>query len=139
MGSGGKAQDQDSGSFTIDYSDVDGTMSMSSMVSRWGKAIFGDRFITRNIARSEPFVIGQRGKTFSFVFGNGFKVMATDTSLEALMLRTDTRQGFVYYTTSDKKFYMRDNNTYREMSSEELFQPLTIYEVSGLYELRGYR
>jgi hypothetical protein len=125
--------------FQTDYTDVLGSMNVINMISRWGKAIFGDRFISRNIVRSEPFVIGQRGKVFAFIFGNGYEVSSTSNTLAELIARTDTRHDHVYYIISTNKFYIKRIGAFEEIAPETLFQPLKIYEVSGLYELRGYR
>ena len=43
------------------------------------------------------------------------------------------------------KFYVRQPRNYetreyyRELEEEELYQPMKIYEISGLYEFKGYR
>jgi hypothetical protein len=56
--------------FEIDYSEKDRAFDIKDMISRWGTAVFGERFINKNINKSLPFNINSRGRLISFIFGN---------------------------------------------------------------------
>jgi hypothetical protein len=56
--------------FEIDYAEVSTNIDYKSMISTWGSAIFGERFIKWNINKSEPIPINRRGRLIRFIFGN---------------------------------------------------------------------
>lgn len=57
-------------SFEVDYEDIENVETVKNQISRWGSAVFGDRFITRNINKSLPININRRGRLISFIFAN---------------------------------------------------------------------
>jgi len=57
-------------SFEVDYEDIESIATVKNQISRWGTAVFGDRFITRNINKSLPININRRGRLISFTFAN---------------------------------------------------------------------
>lgn len=57
-------------SFEVDYEDIENIETVKNQISRWGSAVFGDRFITRNINKSLPININRRGRLISFIFAN---------------------------------------------------------------------
>jgi len=57
-------------SFEVDYEDIESISTIKNAISRWGEALFGDRFISRNINKSLPIVINRRGRLISFTFAN---------------------------------------------------------------------
>ena len=85
-------------------------------------------------------MVGRRGKTFKIWIGNGYKFKDYVTELPH---QEETEVGDLFYCNG--KFYVRqprDYETreyYRELDEEELYQPMKIYEISGLYEFKGYR
>ena len=127
--------------YDIDYVSVENENRVESEISLWGKAIWDkNRFISSNISRSLPIMVGRRGKTFKIWIGNGYKFKDYVTELPH---QEETEVGDLFYCNG--KFYVRqprDYETreyYRELDEEELYQPMKIYEISGLYEFKGYR
>ena len=114
---------------------------VESEIALWNKAIWDkNRFIASNISRSLPIMVGRRGRTFRIWIGNGYKFKAY---VNELPHQQETEVGDLFYCKG--KFYVRqprDYETreyYRELDEEELYQPMRIYEISGLYEFKGYR
>ena len=127
--------------YDIDYVSVENESKVESEIALWGKAIWDkNRFIASNISRSLPIMVGRRGKTFKIWIGNGYKFKDYVTELPH---QEETSVGDLFYCNG--KFYVRtprDYETrsyYQELSEEELYQPMKIYEISGLYEFKGYR
>lgn len=127
--------------YDIDYVSVENESKVESEIALWGKAIWDkNRFIASNISRSLPIMVGRRGKTFKIWIGNGYKFKDYVTELPH---QEKTTVGDLFYCNG--KFYVRtprDYDTrsyYQELSEEELYQPMRIYEISGLYEFKGYR
>jgi len=56
--------------FEVDYALVEYDYDIKSEISKWGRAIFGDRFIKWNISKSLPLSINRRGRLIRFIFGN---------------------------------------------------------------------
>jgi len=125
--------------FEIDYSDVADRVIVTNKVSVWGKAEWGDRFITRNINESLPFVIGRRGRTLRFKFSCNYEVdgaVATALDLEHYLGKRD---GLLVYVTGEAKYYLYVNGVWLGLTSIDLNQRMRIYQVNGDYELRGKR
>ena len=127
--------------YDIDYVSVENENRVESEISLWGKAIWDkSRFISSNVFRSLPIMVGRRGKTFKIWVGNGYKFK---DCVSKLPHQQETEVGDLFYCND--KFYVRiprDYETreyYRELEEEELYQPMKIYEISGLYEFKGYR
>lgn len=127
--------------YDIDYVTVENEHRVESEISLWNKAIWDkNRFISSNIARSLPIMVGRRGRTFRIWLGNGY---VFKDYVEELPHQSETEVGDLFYCQG--AFYVRiprDYETreyYRKLDESELYQPMKIYEVSGLYQLRGYR
>lgn len=127
--------------YSIDYVDVETENRVESDIALWDKAIWDkSRFISSNISRSLPIMVGRRGRTFKIWVGNGYKFK--DYVLE-LPHQSESEVGDLYFCNN--KFYVRiprDYETreyYKEVKEDELYQPLKLYEISGLYEFKGYR
>ena len=127
--------------YDIDYVTVESENKIESEIALWDKAIWDkNRFISSNITRSLPIMVGRRGRTFKIWVGNGYKFRAY---VNELPHQEETEVGDLFYCKG--KFYvrtLRDYETrqyYKELDEEELYQPMRIYEISGLYEFKGYR
>lgn len=85
-------------------------------------------------------MVGRRGRTFRAWIGNGY---VFKDYVEELPHQSESEPGDLFFCNG--KFYVRiprDYETreyYRELSEDELYQPMKIYELSGLYEFKGYR
>jgi hypothetical protein len=127
--------------YDIDYVTVEKETSVESEISLWGKAIWDkSRFIASNISRSLPIMVGRRGKIFKIWIGNGYKFK---DYVNVLPHQSESNVGDLFYCGG--KFYVRQPRNYetreyyRELDEKELYQPMRIYEISGLYEYKGYR
>lgn len=138
----------------VDYVDVTKEHNVTSETSYWDEAKWdSNKFIGNNIYRSFPMMIGRRGKVFSVLLSNQGKFSAYfHTTIDEEQVRQmDYGDIFYVYITTDEqgnmvvKKYKRTNYNvetgkyYTEVSDDELFQPMKIYEFNGLYELKGYR
>ncbi len=125
--------------FEIDYVDVFGKETLSNQISVWGRAKWGDRFITRNIVTSLPMTIGRRGRTISFKFSNGYSLHDTVADLTELSEVLGKKEGMLIYVTSKNKYYLYSNFEWVETVLGDLNQAMKLYQVNGDYELRGKR
>lgn len=64
--------------FEVDYENIETIYDIVNALSRFGTAVFGDKFTTRNINRSLQININKRGRLISFIFAND----AIDESLK---------------------------------------------------------
>ena len=127
--------------YDVDYVPIENESRVESEISLWDKARWDkNRFISTNIARSLPIMVGRRGRTFRAWIGNGY---VFKDYVEELPHQSESNPGDLFFCNG--KFYVRtprDYETreyYRELSEDELYQPMKIYELSGLYEFKGYR
>lgn len=127
--------------YDVDYVPIENESRIESEISLWNKALWDkSRFISTNIARSLPIMVGRRGRTFRAWIGNGYVFKDYVTELPH---QSESNPGDLYYC--DGKFYVRTPRNYetreyyRELDEDELYQPMKIYEISGLYEFKGYR
>jgi len=56
--------------FEIDYNDTEYEPTITSEIAVWGRVTWGERLITRNISKSLPLMIGQRGRLVKFIISN---------------------------------------------------------------------
>lgn len=124
--------------FEIDYVDVSNVATISNQMSIFGRAIWGDRFINRNMVYSLPFVIGRRGRTIRFKFSNGYFVQSKLETLEDLNSYPKKENSLVYVVETEKHYLLK-KYTWEEVELDTLNQGMKIYEMNGDYELRGKR
>ena len=127
--------------YDVDYVPIENESRVESEISLWNKARWDkNRFISTNIARSLPIMVGRRGRTFRAWIGNGY---VFKDYVEELPHQSESEPGDLFFCNG--KFYVRTPRNYetreyyRELSEDELYQPMKIYELSGLYEFKGYR
>lgn len=125
--------------FEIDYSDVSSGVSIKNKLSVWGRAVWGDRFISRNINASEPFRIGRRGRNIRFTFSNGYDREATLATIADLATYLKPRQNMMVFVTENSSFYLYDNAEWRKLVIDDLNQGMCVYQMNGEYEYRGKR
>jgi hypothetical protein len=125
--------------FEIDYADVNSNIKIANQISVWGRSVFGDRFITRNINASVPFVIGRRGRNLRFIVSNGYYLMATVPLITGLETFINPKVGGMVFVTENSTYYVYENGDWISLLLEDLNQPMRVYQVNGEYEFRGKR
>ena len=90
--------------FEIDYSDVSEDFVISNQMSIWGKAIWGDRFINRNIVASLPLVLGMRGRNLRFKFSNGYYIREEVETVDDLTTLLAKSEGLLIKVIADGDF-----------------------------------
>lgn len=125
--------------FEVDYVDVKDRITVSNQIAIYGRAKWGDRYITRNIVESLPFVIGRRGRNVKFKFFNGHflhSTVANHIDLENVLGRIE---GTLVYVTGESKYYLYTDSAWVMQTNEMLNQRMKVYQINGEYELRGKR
>ena len=135
--------------YDIDYIDVVSNQTVTNKVPLWNKVDWDkERFYRHNTITSLPIMVGRRGRTFNITIetpyrfkgiynhiptGEDFKKgeiiqlrSGFDESIDGYMIRAD-------YDLETGTFWKPIDNI------EDFFQPVKIYELSGVYQLRGYR
>lgn len=125
--------------FEVDYVEVRTETFIQNQISIWGRAIFGDRFITKNINASVPFVIGRRGRNIRFTFINGYRPSAPVEVLEQLDTYPNRKNDTFVWVESEKAYYMYENATWHKMEPKDYNQAMRVYQMNGEYEYRGKR
>lgn len=133
--------------YEVDYVDISNDFIIENEIAKWDKAIFDkSKFTSRNIDRSLPLMINRRGRTIKVFYGSGYEYIGVSLTIpepgsveegkiiysrehDALFLRVPRRSGFV---TNDEKYYIN-------LSELEIDDALLVHNISGIYELKGYR
>ena len=132
----------------IDYVDISTDHVVESQKSFWDEAKWDvNKFIGYNINRSLPMMIGRRGRNFSFKVSNQGHFMGVYTAFPDAKTVSEMEYGSIFCVKNSlgTKFYKRVaynleyGNYIREITEEEMFQPMKVYEFNGIYELKGYR
>ena len=129
--------------FEIDYEAITDRVIISNKLSIWGKSVWGDRFIVRNINDSLPFIIGKRGRLLRFKFSNGYWIDGDIESEEELDSYLGKSDGILVRLINDEedeiKYFLYMDKGWHELPYEDLNKRIKIYEICGDYELRGKR
>lgn len=125
--------------FEIDYVDVKDEVIISNQIAIFGKSVFGDRFITRNINQSLPFVIGRRGRAIRFTFTNGFFLNEPVETRSHLETHTNKREGAITLIKDENVYALYKNRAWQDISTDDINQGMKVYQVNGDYEYRGKR
>lgn len=125
--------------FEIDYVDVNSEVVIQNQIAIWGKSRFGERFITRNINASLPFVIGRRGRGIRFTFTNGYTPSTPVANRSDLDTYLGIREGLLVQVTSENAYYVFRNGEWVALTTSDLDQKMKIYQINGEYEYRGKR
>lgn len=125
--------------FEIDYSDVHNATIVDNKIAYWNKAKWGDRFITRNINASIPFVVGRRARYMKIRIANSHPV---HNFVEREQDLYDIPKKYNYMgalVTSTNTFYYYENGNWTAITEQELKQPMRVYKINGDYEMKGKR
>lgn len=125
--------------FEIDYSDVKDKVTIINQISSWGKSVWGDRLINRNINESLPFVIGKRGRNIRFKITNGHNLRGETATYSNLEYYIGREEGMVIKVLDENKYYLYTNNAWKLMNEDDLNQRMKFYQINGEYETRGKR
>ena len=133
--------------YEVDYVDISGEFTIENEISKWDKAIFGkSKFTSRNIDRSLPIMINRRGRTLKIFYGSGYKYVGLWWDLPE---PGSINEGEIFYNYSDDTLYLRvpcqrQYNTlkdryYASLDSIVTNDALLVHNITGIYELKGYR
>lgn len=125
--------------YEIDYVDVMQISTIANQIGRWGKAKFGERFLTRNISPSLPITIGRRGRKLRIIIMSGEYIketVPTFTDLEKILVPVYKS---LYRTSDTGIFYRYAFGEFTIVPTDELYQPLRVYEINGEFTVKGKR
>ena len=133
--------------YEVDYVDISSINIIENEIARWDKAIFDkSKFTSRNIDRSLPLMINRRGRTLKVFYGSAFKYIG---SFWLFPQPSDVEEYDVFYSIEDKSFYQRvprlniegsiRDKYFVELNKEDLSQALLVHNITGVYQLKGYR
>lgn len=125
--------------FEIDYVDVNSDVVIANQISVWGKSRWGDRFITRNINASIPFQIGRRGRQIRFTMNNGYTPSEPVATRDDLNVYPERKENMLVLVQDEGVYYAFKGGVWEAKSTEDLNQPMRVYQVNGDYEFRGKR
>lgn len=124
----------------IDYSDVKESVTIDNKISIFGEAKFGDRFINRNINDTYPIIVGRRGRNIRFKISNRFYVHGEVDLIADLEYYIGRIEGVVVYVLEDQNYYRYNSErNWDLLTSADLEQKMKIYQINGIYEMRGRR
>lgn len=127
-------------SFEVDHANVPSKSKIRNQMAIWGESLFGDRFLTRNINASLPFIIGRRGRNIRFTVSNGFFLTATIPLVLDLNTVQYPKEQDMIYVTENTTYYKFEDRQWQALNvQEDLNQPMRVYQINGDYELRGKR
>jgi len=124
--------------FEIDYADVRDRVIVSNQLSVWGVSKFGDRYITKNINESLPFVIGRRGRNIRIKITNNYPLDGTVEAYEDLANYLGKKDG-ILVKLSTGEYYLYMDYEWIEIPYENLNQRMKVYQINGDFEMRGKR
>ena len=133
--------------YEVDYVDISSINIIENEIARWNKAIFDkSKFTSRNIDRSLPLMINRRGRTLKVFYGSAFKYIG---SFWMFPEPSDVEEYDVFYSIEDERFYQRvprrniegtiKDKYFVELSEKDFSQALLVHNITGVYQLKGYR
>lgn len=136
--------------YKVDYIDVKKKQSIVNEIPLWNVALWDRfKFVSNNIVRSLPIMVGRRGRTFeievrtpyrfkgvyNYVPMNGENFIVGDI----IQIRSGLDESIIGYWIRTE-YDLETGEWWKEIPSiEYYFQPMKVYELSGIYELRGNR
>lgn len=123
----------------IDYADVKESVTIDNKISIWGEAVFGDRFINRNINDTYPIIIGRRGRNIRFKISNRFYTHGQVDYIADLEYYIGRIEGVVVYVLEDSSYYRYTDRQWEKLTQADIEQKMKIYQINGIYEMRGRR
>lgn len=133
--------------YEVDYIDIKSSSLIENEIAKWDKAIWDkSKFTSRNIDRSLPLMINRRGRTLKVYFGSGYKWRGVWYSMPSPI---ELEEYDLFYCKEDNTYYVRvsrregfsDNKDkyFIPLSKNDFSQALLVHNITGLYELKGYR
>lgn len=123
----------------VDYVDINDSMEIEGKVAVFGKAVFGDRFISRNINYFQPFLINRRGKQLRYTLFNSYDIYERLVDEEAFENYIPPQDNVLVKVESTGKYFLRVRREWVEVEMEDLNQPMRVYQLHGDYEMRTKR
>lgn len=133
--------------FEVDYIDVNKDFVIENEIARWDSAVWGkSKYTSRNIDRSLPIVLNRRGRNLKLSYGNGYKFYGSyydfpkPSDVPEYSLIYAINEGMMYLRVPHRYGYETNKDKYfREFTREELNQALLVHNITGLYQVKGYR
>jgi hypothetical protein len=127
--------------FEVDYQDVHQEMFTDSMIAYFGKAKWGERFITRNINESAPMHVGRRGRLISFKLANGYRPSAPVSTFTDLQFYPGRNEGTLVFVEDEQRYYQYEKATvtWKLVLATDFNQSMKVYQVNGDFEFRNKR
>lgn len=125
--------------FEIDYADVTDMLEIVNRISMWGEAVWGNRFVDRNVVESLPLFIGWRGRNIRFKISNGYVLNGTVATVADLNTVLAKHEGMLIKVTATNAYYLYTLNSWVLMADIDINQRMKVYQINGEYELRGKR
>lgn len=133
--------------YEVDYIDIYDSFLIENEIAKWDKAIWDkSKFTSRNIDRSLPLMINRRGRTLKVYYGCGYEFDKVWLQRPA---PGDVEEHKLVYVKNEDKLYLRvprrENQLSKfdkyfvELGENELNQALLVHNITGVYELKGYR
>lgn len=124
--------------FEIDYAGITDRIIISNQLSVWGKSMWGDKFINKNINESAPFILGRRGRNIKIKITNNYDIHGEVDEYSDLENYEGKRDG-VLVKVGGVDYYVYQNYQWEKVQYEALNQKMKIYQINGYYEMRGNR
>ena len=138
--------------YEVDYVDIQKKSTIKSDIPIWGTAEFDNAiFSQKNIVRSIPIMVGRRGRTFTVIlktpyeYGGVFQGYPGDDDtinmpVGTLIYFKDALGGLPNGWHIRTEYNLETHSFWADVPNVEYyFQPLKLYELNGIYELKGYR
>lgn len=124
--------------FEVDYEDAKDVANIVSQYSVYGKSVWGDIYVNRDINMSLPFFVFKRGRQIRISFSNGWDVIEEVETLAQAPV-ANIRDGAVIYVKGEEKFYILEEAKWRIYEEEEYNQGMCVVQISGEYEVKWKR
>lgn len=133
--------------YEVDYVDIYDSFLVENEIAKWDRALWDKhKFTSRNIDRSLPLMINRRGRTLKVYYGCGYEY-------HGVFLERpnpgDIDEYKLVYVKNDDKVYIRVprqegycskfDKYFVELGEDELNQALLVHNITGIYQLKGYR
>lgn len=131
--------------FDVDYVDINKSYDLFSEVPKWDVAKWDKyNWVNRNINKSLPIPINKRGRNLRIKYGCGYKFGGSYWQMPSI---EEIDEYTLFYHIVEEKYYLRlpltfvdgEPTYFREFEKEELDQTLLIHNITGIYQLRGYK
>ena len=133
--------------YEVDYIDIYQSFLIENEISKWDEAIFDvSKFTSRNIDRSLPLMVNRRGRTIKVYYGCGYEFVGSYATLPApgyveeyKILYAKDREKMYIRVPRMEGFVSKADSYYKELPEGAYSQALLVHNITGTYELKGYR